>query len=98
MTESNDASGSTAGLRAYPNFVRLLVSRIFGGGAMQMMFVAVAWQMYDLTGSAWDLGLVGLYQFAPVLVFTLYAGHLADKFHRARIVSIAVTLQLVVAG
>lgn len=31
----------------------------------QMLMVAVGWQMYDLTGSAWDLGLVGLYQFAP---------------------------------
>ena len=29
------------------------------------------WQMYDLTGSAWDLGLVGLLQFAPALALAL---------------------------
>ena len=52
-------------------------SRLTGAAANQMMMVAVAWQMYDLTGSAWDLGLVGLLQFAPALVLTLVAGHVA---------------------
>lgn len=53
--------------------------------ANQMLMVAVAWQMYDLTGSAWDLGLVGLFQFVPALVLTLPAGHAADHFNRGRI-------------
>ncbi|WP_414708674.1 MFS transporter [Ramlibacter sp.] len=63
-----------------------------------MLFVAAAWQMYELTGSAWDLGLVGLFQFAPVVVFTLPAGHVADRFHRARVVSLAVALQFAAAA
>jgi MFS family permease len=54
-----------------------------------MMMVAVGWQMYDLTGSAWDLGLVGLLQFLPALVLTLPAGHVADRHHRGRIVAAA---------
>ncbi len=41
--------------------------------------VAVGWQMYELTGSAWDLGLVGLYQFLPALLLTLVAGYVADR-------------------
>ncbi len=77
----------------YPDFLRLLGARVMGGSATQMLMVAAAWQMYDLTGSAWDLGLVGLYQFAPVLVFTLLAGHVADRYPRGRIMASAMTLQ-----
>ncbi|MRD46432.1 MFS transporter [Caenimonas koreensis DSM 17982] len=75
--------------------MRLWVSRIFGGAAGQMVMVATAWQMYDLTGSAWDLGLVGLYQFAPVVLLTFFAGHVADRYHRARVSAFATALQLI---
>ena len=39
-----------------------------------MLMVAIGWEVYDLTGSAWDLGLVGLLQFAPALALMLPAG------------------------
>ena len=58
-------------LRAQPAFLRLLVARVLGTGANQMLMVALGWQMYDLTSSAWQLGLVGLVQFVPALLFTL---------------------------
>jgi MFS family permease len=66
-------------------FMRFWYARIAAVTAGQMMMVAVGWQMYDLTGSAWDLGLVGLFQFVPALLLTLPAGHLADRVHRGRI-------------
>jgi MFS family permease len=78
-------------------FMRLWVARLFAGGANQMMMVVAAWQMYDLTGSAMDLGLVGLFQFIPVLLLTLPAGHVADRYQRSRIVAGAQLLQLAVA-
>jgi MFS family permease len=53
-----------------------------------MLMVAIGWEMYDATGSAWDLGLVGLYQFVPALLLTLPAGHLADKLNRRSIVAL----------
>jgi MFS family permease len=62
-----------------------------------MLMVAVGWQMYELTNSAWDLGLVGLYQFAPALLFTLVAGHAADRLHRGRIIALCLLAQAVVA-
>jgi MFS family permease len=71
-----------------PDFLRLLGIRILSGIAQNMLVVVLAWQMYNLTGSAWDLGLVGLLQFAPVLALTLPAGHLADRYSRTRILSI----------
>jgi MFS family permease len=63
----------------------------------QMLMVALGWQMYELTGSAWDLGLVGLYQFVPALLLTLVAGHLADRLHRGRIIAGCYALQSLVA-
>ena len=48
-----------------------------------MLVVAVGWQLYELTGSAFDLGLLGLAQFGPMLVLTLFVGHVADRYdHR----------------
>ena len=47
-----------------------------------MLMLAIAWHMYGLTGSAWDLGLVGLAQFLPAVAVSLAAGHAADRFHR----------------
>jgi MFS family permease len=76
-----------ADLLAQRAFMRSWVARMFATTGSQMLMVAVGWQMYDLTGSAWDLGLVGLYQFAPALLLTLVAGHVADRLHRGRIVA-----------
>ncbi len=78
-------------------FMRFWVARLFGTTGNQMLMVAIGWQMYDLTGSAWDLGLVGLYQFVPALTFTLVAGHVADRLHRGRIVASCMVAQALVA-
>lgn len=79
-------------------FMRFWVARLFGTTGNQMLMVAIGWQMYDVTGSAWDLGLVGLYQFVPALLFTLVAGHVADRLHRGRIVATCMVAQALVAG
>lgn len=54
----------------------------------QMLGVAVAWQMYALTGSAFDLGLIGLVQFLPAAAFMLVAGQIADRYDRRRLLQI----------
>ena len=65
--------------------------------ANQMLMVAVAWHMYDITNSAWDLGLVGLFQFVPALFMALPGGHVADRFHRGRIFAGCMLAQALVA-
>jgi len=85
-------------LAPYIDFQRLMASRLLGATANQMLMVAVAWQIYNLTGSAWDLGLVGLLQFLPVLALTLLAGHTADRFPRTRIIAACTALQALVAA
>ena len=79
-------------------FVQFWTTRLAGTAANQMLMVAVGWQMYELTGSAWDLGLVGLYQFLPALALTLVAGYVADRVNRARIVAACLVVQLIAAG
>ncbi len=88
---------STRELLACRDFMRLWWARLAGVGASQMLLVAIGWQMYDLTGSAWDLGLVGLLQFLPALALVLVAGHVVDRHHRARIVALCVAAQGAVA-
>jgi MFS family permease len=53
--------------------------------AFQMQAVAVGWQIYELTGNAFDLGLVGLVQFVPVVLLALVIGQTVDRFDRRTI-------------
>lgn len=78
-------------------FMRFWLARLGGIAANQMLLVAVAWHLYDITGSAWDLGLVGLFQFVPALLMTLPAGHVADRLHRGRIFAACMAAQALVA-
>ena len=65
-------------------FALFWVGRIVSILSFQMLMVAIGWQLYALTGSALDLGLLGLAQFVPMLVLTLLVGHVADRYdHRA---------------
>lgn len=84
-------------LFSHRQFLRFWLARLAGVSANQMLMVAVAWHMYDITSSAWDLGLVGLFQFVPALLLMLPAGHVADRLHRARIFAACMGLQGVVA-
>ena len=88
---------STESLRAHRSFMRLWVARLAGTAANQMLMVAVGWQLYDLTGSAWDLGLVGLLQFLPSLALMLWAGDVVDRRHRARVAAACMAVQTGVA-
>ena len=57
------------------------------------MTVAVAWQLYDITSSALDLGLFGLFQFLPALIFALPAGQAVDRYNRVLIVTLCLIVQ-----
>ena len=79
--------------------MRLWTSRLLGTTANnQMLLVSLGWQMHDLTHSAWDLGLVGLFQFLPALALVLVAGQVVDRYHRARIVALCMAAQAVNAA
>ncbi len=85
-------------LRAHPAFALLWCSRILANVAFNILGVAVGWQLYDLTGSALDLGLVGLAQFAPIALLTLVVGQTADHYDRRLITSICQFVQAAAAA
>ncbi len=80
-----------------PQFRRYWFSRIAGVMGSQMLLVAMGWQMYELTGSAWDLGLVGLAQFLPALLLALPAGHTVDRHERQRVLALVLMVLLACA-
>ena len=80
------------------SFARFWIARVAAVAGLQMLLLAIGWHMYELTGEAWDLGLVGLFQFAPALLTTLAAGHVADRMHRARLVALCQAAQACVAA
>jgi MFS family permease len=84
-------------LLPHRDFLRFWCARLAGTCASQMLMVAIGWQMYDLTRSAWDLGLVGLLQFLPALALVLITGDVVDRHHRARVAAVCVGAQAVVA-
>lgn len=76
------------------NFAFYLSARVLGTLAVQMQSVAIGWQVYEITGNLFDLGLIGLAQFAPFLVLILFAGHAADRYNRRTIIAICMGVQL----
>ncbi|MHC2461508.1 MFS transporter [Bradyrhizobium embrapense] len=67
-------------------FLFFLSSRSLSRFSSQIGAVAIGWQIYDLTGSAFELGMVGLIQFLPTALLVFVAGHAADRFERKRVV------------
>ena len=94
---SPEHQASLQDLLAQKPFLRFWLARVSGILANQMLSVALAWHMYELTGSAWDLGLVGLFQFVPALILTLPAGHVVDKLNKVHIYASCMLIQAVVA-
>ena len=82
------APASARALLGHRPFALYFGARAFSEFSYQMAAVAVGWQVYALTGSAFDLGLVGLVQFIPSAVLTFVAGHAADRYDRKRVVQI----------
>lgn len=68
------------------DFTFYLIGRLVASFGQQMLTVAVGWELYERTGSALNLGLVGLTQMIPMILGTLPAGHLADNYERKRII------------
>jgi len=80
-----------------------MTSRALSSMAFQGTGVAIGWLVYDRTRNPFDLGLIGLCQFLPMVVLTFVVGHVADQFDRRRIgfacqVIEAVTLCVIALG
>lgn len=85
----SDIAPPVPGLLQQRPFVLFWLARLAATMGYQMLALAIGWQVYELTNSAFDLGLVGLIQFVPAVVLTLLIGHAADRYDRRLIVRAA---------
>jgi MFS family permease len=75
-----------------PAYRRYFLGNIAFILGLQMLKVAVGWEMYERTGSALNLGYVGLVQYIPQVAFVAIAGHVTDIYNRKRVLMGAVFL------
>jgi MFS family permease len=76
-----------------PNIIRFVSVRVLVTSALMIQAVALGWFVYDKTGSALSLGLIGLVQFVPAIPLLTVAGYAADHFDRRKVVMISQTVQ-----
>jgi MFS family permease len=84
-------------LRHHRPFLAFWLARVFTASGFQMLTVAIGWNLYQLTGNVLDLGLVGLVEFAPRVLFMLHTGHVADRYDRRKVAAICQSLQALIA-
>ncbi len=72
-----------------PAFRAYVVSRAASGAAMTIVQAAIAWQVYEISGSTLQLGLIGLVRFVPALGVSLLGGAAADVYDRRKIIQLA---------
>lgn len=82
----------------HKSYSRYWLARFLSAFGMQVIAVAVGWQIYDLTRDPFDLGIIGLVQFLPSLVLILVTGAVSDRFGRRMIMGICEIVALVAAG
>jgi MFS family permease len=79
------AAASLATLMRHTSFANFWCARVATTTAYQMLWVAIGWQVYDMTGNALDLGLIGLMQFLPVVAMSVAVGQVVDRYDRRAI-------------
>jgi len=89
----HELTPSDRSILRHPSFRLFWFARTFSIIAFQMASVAVGWQIYALSGSAFFLGLVGLAQFLPMVFLTLPVGHIADRYDRRNVARISMAAQ-----
>ena len=76
-------------------FAKYWIQRLLNTLSVQIVSVAVAWQIYDLTRDPFDLGLIGLTQFLPALALVLVTGSAADRFGRRLIMGLSQIVEII---
>jgi len=92
MAEHPSTPGTAAFLsRDFRLYQMARVMVIIGAEAQAL---AVAWQVYQITHRALDLGYTGLALFLPGVLLILPSGHVADRYDRRRVVLVCYSLQM----
>lgn len=81
-----------------PGFGPFIATKFLAIFATEVLVVAVAWQLYDLTGDPFMLGLVGLVQFLPALLLLPLTGMVSDRFRRRSIMQLCLLVETLAIG
>ncbi|MFP5077527.1 MFS transporter [Rhizobium sp. YIM 134829] len=92
------ASGDRFATFRHVGYRRYFFARFLAYFAIQIISVAVGWQIYDLTRDPFDLGLIGLFQFLPSLVLILVTGSVADRYNRRMIMAVCMLVSTMCAA
>ena len=100
VATGHPVAARTAGAAAFESrdFRRYQMARLLVILGAEAQAIAVAWQVYQITHSALDLGYTGLALFLPGLFFMLAAGHAADRYDRRMVVLVCYGLQTLCTG
>ena len=79
-------------------FVLYWLARFCATFAVQIIAVAVAWQVYDLTRDPLDLGIIGMVQFLPMLLLVLVTGSVADRYGHRLVMLLSLIVQVLCAA
>lgn len=97
MTSTTQQEDRFAAFR-HTAFLRYFWARFITSSAMQIVSVAVGWQLWQETRNALYLGLIGLVQFLPALILVLVTGLASDRLGRRRVMAAATILEMLCAG
>lgn len=98
LPASAAAPAAPTSLLQNPSFVRLWLTRTATTAAFHMQGVAVGWQLYEMTGSPIDLGIVGFLQFLPLVVLNLVVGQVTDRYDRRAIIRSCQVVKVAMVG
>ncbi len=83
---------------SHRSFVLYWLARFCATFAVQIIAVAVAWQVYDLTRDPLDLGIIGMVQFLPMLLLVLVTGSVADRYGHRLVMLLSLIVQVLCAA
>ena len=97
MSESRQPDTDLRATLRIPAIRAFVLSRTAGSISVTLIQAAVAWQVYAISNSALQLGLIGLVRFVPALGMSLIGGAVADSYNRRNIILISQLVPLTVA-
>lgn len=77
------------------DYRRFIFSKFMMTLALQVQFVVISWEVYQMTHDYLSLGLLGLFEAIPAVTLALYGGYVSDRNDRKKIVSIVMLLQVI---
>lgn len=80
-----------------PSFRNVIVGRLIAQLGESMVSVGIGWELYERTGDPFALGLVGLVQVIPIMLFSLPGGYVADRYNRRQVTVISQIVLIICA-